>query len=104
MPVTAAIYAVSSADMNAQLDDALADRIAIAEVACLSLPQTDANAGLGDLISYGVQPFSEWFVPVFALISEEFDHMIYCSLKATPGLLLRGLARQFSLSCVKYTA
>ena len=61
-------------ERNAQFDDALANRYAIAIVARLELPQADTNAGLGHLVAHGFQPFREGFASVFALIPNKLYH------------------------------
>jgi hypothetical protein len=61
--------------MNAQLDDAAADWFAVAEVAGLHLPQANSDASLGCFVTQGVQSFRKRFAAIFALITEDFDHI-----------------------------
>lgn len=70
----AKVDTISGPEVNAQFHYSFAYRLAVPKVASLDLAQTNSNTRLGDLIPHRIQPFSEWFAPIFALIPEKFDH------------------------------
>lgn len=78
-----AIDPIPGTYMNAQLDDAFANSIAVAEVTRFDLAQADADACRGSLVTYAGQPVSERFATVIALGSEQINHKENCNLKAT---------------------
>ncbi len=68
------INPISSADMHAQFEDALAYWFRVAEISGLHLTQSHSNPRLCDLVADGMEPFREGLTTVLALVSKEFDH------------------------------
>jgi hypothetical protein len=92
-----AVHAVAAADMNAQLDHAIAHRLAVAEVARLHLAQTNPDTRLRHFVAQRLQPCRDRLASGGVLIPEKLRQRKDCSLKATnvqskagPPLLLRG--------------
>ena len=73
-PVLAVVYAIASADMDAQFTDTRADGLYITKVAGLHLPQANPDAGLSYFIAQGIQPFGERLAAISVLVSEQFYH------------------------------
>ncbi len=65
--------------MDAQLDNAFANGIAVAEIARFDLPQPNAYARRSDLVAKGGKPVAEGLPAVFALIPKQFNHYNFVS-------------------------
>jgi len=78
-----AIHAVASTHMYPQLDYPFADWLAVAEISGLHLAQANADTRLCELVAQTVQPLRERLTSVIALVAEQFNRGVKCSLKAT---------------------
>jgi len=82
MPAT--IDPIAGTNMDAQLDDAIADWLAVAKIAGFDLSQAHADARGSNFVAETQKPIREWLPSVVTLISKQVDQT-ECSLKATYG-------------------
>lgn len=69
-----AIYPVTCANMNPQLDYTFADRLKITKVSRFNLAQPACNSRFRNFVAEVAKPLGIRFAPIFLLKTDDFDH------------------------------
>jgi len=68
------VHPITGAEMLFQFQHAIAYRFAITKISCLQAFEANTNLGLDLLIPQGLEPFGQWLLARFGLVSKYFNH------------------------------
>ena len=72
--MAAKVHSITGTKVFPQFLHPFAHRTTVTKISRLQAFETDTNFGLCLFVSQGLQPFGQWLLTLFGLVSEDFNH------------------------------